>query len=74
MPGVAIGNETDMGAGWSRLFQVLNDFPDDRFPQAAALVGWLDRDIHYLIEKASVRGQKDCDFRVFWRTNTRCSN
>jgi hypothetical protein len=33
---------------------VLNDFRDDRFAQAAALVSWLDRNIHYLIEKASV--------------------
>ena len=33
---------------------MLNDFPDDSFPQAAALVSWLDRNIHYLIEKAAV--------------------
>jgi hypothetical protein len=54
MPGVAIGYETNVGAGWSRLFQVLDDFPNDGFPQAAALVCRLDGNIHYLIEKAAV--------------------
>jgi hypothetical protein len=33
---------------------MLDDFPNDSFPQATALVRWLDRNIHYLIEKAAV--------------------
>ena len=54
MVGWAIGDKTYMGSGRRRLPQVLNDFADDGFTQAAPLVFGFNRDIDYLVEQAVV--------------------